>query len=172
MSAAATPGSEHEPLDSAATRSEVLRLAVPAFFALIAEPLFLLADTAIIGHLGTGPLAGLGVAATVLGTAVGLFVFLAYATTALVARRLGAGAHGAALAAGLDGLWLSLVLGAVVAAVLGFGARPIVGLFGSGPDVSTQAVVYLQISALGIPPMLAVLALTGVLRGLQDTRTP
>lgn len=159
-------------LDTAATRAEVLRLAVPALLTLIAEPLFLLADTAIIGHLGTAPLAGLGIAATVLGTAVGLFVFLAYATTALVSRRLGAGAHGAALAAGLDGLWLSVVLGAGTALILGLAAAPIVATFGAGADAAAQAVIYLRISALGIPPMLAVLALTGVLRGLQDTRTP
>ncbi|PKL93987.1 MAG: hypothetical protein CVV20_00870, partial [Gemmatimonadetes bacterium HGW-Gemmatimonadetes-1] len=53
-------------------------LAVPAFLALVAEPLFLLADTAIVGHLGTASLAGLGVASAVLLTAANLFVFLAY----------------------------------------------------------------------------------------------
>ena len=36
----------------------ILGLAVPAFGALIAEPLFLLADTVIVGRLGTEPLAG------------------------------------------------------------------------------------------------------------------
>ena len=65
---------------------EIVRLAVPAFLALVAEPLFLLADAAIVGHLGTEALAGLGVAAVVLQTAVGLCVFLAYGTTASVAR--------------------------------------------------------------------------------------
>ncbi|MEZ5096079.1 MAG: MATE family efflux transporter [Nocardioides sp.] len=70
---------------------EILRLAWPAFLALVAEPLFLLADAAIVGHLGTGQLAGLGVAAAVLQTLVGLCIFLAYGTTASVARHLGAG---------------------------------------------------------------------------------
>lgn len=159
-------------LDTVEIRRDVLRLAVPALLTLVAEPLFLLADTAIVGHLGTAPLAGLGVASTVLGTAVGLFVFLAYAATALVSRRVGAGAYGQALSAGLDGLWLALGLGAITAAGLGLLAEPIVSSFGSGPEASAHAVTYLRISALGLPPMLAVLALTGVLRGLQDTRTP
>jgi len=75
----------------AAHDREILRLAVPAFLALVAEPLFLLADAAIVGHLGTGALAGLGIAGAVLQTAVGLCVFLAYGTTAGVARHLGAG---------------------------------------------------------------------------------
>ncbi|GAB48864.1 MATE family efflux transporter [Mobilicoccus pelagius] len=159
-------------LDTTALRREILRLAVPALLTLVAEPLFLLADTSIVGHLGTTPLAGLGVASTILGTAVGVFVFLAYATTALVSRRLGAGAEDAALAAGLDGLWLALLLGVGTGLVLGVGAPALVGLFGVDAAVAAQAVAYLQISALGVPAMLAVLALTGVLRGLQDTRTP
>src|SRR4030081_972164 len=86
--------------------AEILRLAVPAFGALIAEPLFLLADSAIVGHLGTAELAGLGVAGTIIATAVSLCVFLAYGTTAAVARRLGAGDVPGALRYGVDGLWL------------------------------------------------------------------
>jgi len=70
---------------------EILRLAVPAFLALVAEPLFLLADAAIVGHLGTPELAALGIAGAVVQTAVGLCIFLAYGTTASVARRVGAG---------------------------------------------------------------------------------
>lgn len=83
---------------------EILRLAVPAFLALVAEPLFLLADAAIVGHLGTTSLAGLGIAAAVLQTAIGLCVFLAYGTTASVARRVGAGDLRGALTQGIDGL--------------------------------------------------------------------
>ena len=101
---------------------DILRLAVPAFLALVAEPLFLLADSAIVGHLGTAPLAGLGVASAALVTAANLFVFLAYGTTSIVARQLGAGSERAAVGAGVDGLWLALALGvptAVVVAVAG-----------------------------------------------------
>ena len=92
---------------------EILRLAVPAFLALVAEPLFLLSDAAIVGHLGTPQLAGLGIAAVILQTVVGLCVFLAYGTTASVARHLGAGDLRAALAQGVDGLWLAVIIGAV-----------------------------------------------------------
>src|SRR4051812_42748234 len=95
--------------------ADVLRLAVPALGALVAEPLFLLADSAIVGRLGTLPLAGLGVAGAALATAVSVFVFLAYGTTASVARRLGAGDERGALAQGVDGLWLALGLGVATA---------------------------------------------------------
>jgi putative MATE family efflux protein len=147
-------------------------LAVPPFGALVAEPLFLLADSAIVGRLGTTPLAGLGIAGAVLTTAVNLFVFLAYGTTASVARRLGAGDLRAALAQGVDGMWLAAVLGVATAAAAWPAAPWVVGLFGADPDVAQQAVAYLRWSLPGVPAMLVVLAATGVLRGLQDTRTP
>jgi Na+-driven multidrug efflux pump len=84
---------------------------VPALGALIAEPLFLLADSAIVGHLGTSQLAGLALASTVLLTAVGLSIFLAYGSTAAVARRIGAGDRASAMQHGIDGVWLGLSLG-------------------------------------------------------------
>ena len=151
---------------------EILRLALPALGALVAEPLFLLADAAIVGHLGTPQLAGLGIAATILGTLVNISVFLAYGTTAAVARMLGAGDLGGAMRQGVDGCWLALLVGAGTL-VVGWPAAPwLVSLFGPSGDVAAYAEIYLRISLLGIPAMLLVLAGTGVLRGLQDTRTP
>ena len=151
---------------------EILRLAVPAFLALVAEPMFLLADAAIIGHLGTPQLAGQGIAAVVLQTAIGLCVFLAYGTTASVARHLGAGDRRGALAQGIDGIWLALAIG-VVGTVLGvLLTDPLVSAFGADDDVSGFATTYLRIAFLGMTPMLVMLAATGVLRGLQDTKTP
>ncbi|MGX5696160.1 MATE family efflux transporter [Agromyces soli] len=151
---------------------DILRLALPALGALIAEPVFLLADTAMVGHLGATPLAGLGLASAILQTIIGLMVFLAYATTPAVARRLGAGDERGAVQAGIDGLWLALGLG-VLLAVAGWSAAPaLVGVFGASEAVAAQASVYLSISMAGLPAMLIVFAATGLLRGLQDTRTP
>ncbi|MFF4789356.1 MATE family efflux transporter [Streptomyces sp. NPDC001276] len=151
---------------------EIVTLAVPAFGALVAEPLFVMADSAIVGHLGTAQLAGLGIASALLTTAVSIFVFLAYATTAAVARRVGAGDIRAAIRQGMDGIWLALLLGASVIAVVLPTAPALVDLFGASHTAAPYATTYLRISSLGIPAMLVVLAATGVLRGLQDTRTP
>ncbi|MEU6530932.1 MATE family efflux transporter [Streptomyces sp. NPDC046928] len=151
---------------------EIVALAVPAFGALVAEPLFVMADSAIVGHLGTAQLAGLGVASALLMTAVSVFVFLAYATTAAVARRVGAGDLPSAIRQGMDGIWLALLLGAAVVAIVLPTAPSLVELFGASDTAAPYATTYLRISALGIPAMLVVLAATGVLRGLQDTRTP
>ncbi|WP_411719846.1 MATE family efflux transporter [Mycetocola sp.] len=151
---------------------DILRLAVPTLGALVAEPLFLLADSAMVGHLGITPLAGLGIAGVIIQTIIGLMVFLAYATTPAVARRLGAGDERGAVSVGIDGLWLALGLGLLLGISGWFATPTLVGPFGASPDVAEQASVYLSISMAGLPAMLLVFAATGLLRGLQDTRTP
>ncbi|MCK2025358.1 MATE family efflux transporter [Microbacterium sp. SSW1-47] len=151
---------------------EILRLAVPALGALIAEPAFLIVDAALVGHLGTTPLAGLGITGAVLQTIVGLMVFLAYSTTPAVARRFGAGQPGEAVSVGINGMWLALGLGAVLAVIGAVSSPWLVSLFGASEAVAAQADEYLVISMWGLPAMLIVFAATGLLRGMQDTMTP
>src|SRR4029077_9515068 len=127
---------------------EIARLAVPALGALAAEPLYLLADTAIVGHLGTTPLAGLAVAGTVLTAAFGVFNFLAYSTTGAVARQIGAGDRTAAAHLGVDGLWLAVGLGTVLTALGLLLAPQVVDVMGASARAHPYAVTYLRISIL------------------------
>lgn len=151
---------------------QILALAIPALGALVAEPLFLLADTAIIGRLGVDELAGAALGITVMHTVTGLMIFLAYSTTPAVARFVGAGKLAKALAAGRDGLWLALILGVVLAAAgVAFG-ETLLGSMGSAGAMHAHAWDYLLWSMPGVPAILLVFAATGVLRGMQDTTTP
>ncbi len=173
-----TPPRHADPTDSPdvnprrALDRRIFALAWPALGALVAEPLFVLVDSAVVGRLGTAQLAGLTIASTVLVTLVAVFVFLAYATTAAVARRIGAGDERGAIAVGVDGVWLALLLGTVLTALGLLLAPHVVTALGASPQVAPYAIDYLRWSAPGIPGMLVVLAATGVLRGMQDTRTP
>jgi putative MATE family efflux protein len=151
---------------------EIVALALPALGALAAEPLYLLADTAIVGHLGTPQLAALALAATVLSTLVSLCIFLTYGTTARVSRLHGAGEIEAAAALAPQALWLALAVGVVLAAAIAaFGVPLVHGLGGDG-DVADLAVGYLRIATLGVPMALIALAGQGFLRGVGDLRTP
>ncbi|MBG6084619.1 MATE family efflux transporter [Zhihengliuella flava] len=163
---------QREPAADHRIGRSILTLAVPALGALIAEPLFLAADTAIIGHLGVAELAGIGLGTTIVTTGVGLLIFLAYSTTPAVARHLGAGRLGEALAAGRDGVALALVLGLVLAVAGWFAAPGLVAAMGGTAEVAAFGTDYVRFSMPGLPAMLLVLAATGVLRGLQDTKTP
>jgi putative MATE family efflux protein len=154
------------------TGRQILALAVPALGALVAEPLFVLADSAIVGHLGPGQLAGLGTAGAALNTLVNVCIFLAYSTTAQVSRLIGAGRRREGLARGVDGMYLAAGLGLLLAIAGVLGAGPIVRWLGAGAQAAPYAATYLRISSLGLPGMLLVLAATGLLRGVRDMRTP
>lgn len=151
---------------------QILALAVPALGALIAEPLFLLADTAIIGWLGVNELAGAALGITILQTVVGLMIFLAYSTTPAVARFIGAGKTAKALASARDGIWLAVGLGLLLT-LGGFAfGEDLLRAMGSSGAMHAHAWDYLAWSLPGMPAMLLVFAAVGALRGLQDTKTP
>jgi MATE family, multidrug efflux pump len=152
--------------------AEIARLALPALGALAAEPLYLLVDTAIVGHLGTTQLAALAVAAVVLGLGATLCNFLTYGTTARVARLHGAGREEDAGALAAQALWLALAIGVGLAVTFVALARPLVELMGARGGVADGAALYLRIAALGVPGALVALAGQGYLRGVSDLRTP
>lgn len=152
------------------TDKRLFGLAIPTLGALLAQPTMVLIDTAMVGHLGTPELAGLAVASTIITTLVGLLVFLAYATTAAVARSVGAGDRRGALRIGTDGLWFAGAVG-VVAALIVMAAGPwLMGLLGADAEVIHHGSRYLWAAAPGIVGMLVVYAATGALRGLSRVR--
>jgi putative MATE family efflux protein len=151
---------------------EIRRIAVPALGALAAEPLYLLVDTAIVGHLGTRQLAALAIAATALTTLVSLCIFLTSGTTALVARLHGARDAERAGRLAAQALWLASGLGVLLALACVLLADPLVALLGGRGETAALAARYLRISAAGLPPALVALAGQGYLRGIDDLRTP
>lgn len=151
---------------------EIGRLALPALGALAIEPVFLMSDSAIVGHLGTAQLAGLGIGSGILLNLVNLCLFLTFATTASVARKMGSGDCVAAAAQAVDGLWLAGAVGVGLVVLLACVSTPLTALFGHSASALGYSRTYLTISLVGIPGMLVVLAATGVLRGMGDAWTP
>ena len=155
------------------TDREILALALPALGALVAEPLYVLGDTAIIGHLGTVQLAGLALAGLLLSEILGFCTFLEYGTTARAARLYGAGRHAEALDAGVQATWLAIVMGTALIAVVELAAPPALrAMAGGSTPAAAQALGWIRIAALGSPFVLITAAAQGWLRGFQDTRTP
>lgn len=149
----------------------IIRYAVPALGALAAEPLYVLVDTAVVGHLGRSQLAALGLAATVLSV-LAMFNFLQYGTTAQVARATGAGEDLTAARLGAQCLWLSLAFGVLVALAVALLAAPVVDAVGVEGQTAAYAVTYLRIAAIGIPSAFLAIGGQGFLRGVSDLRTP
>jgi putative MATE family efflux protein len=151
---------------------EIIAIALPALGALAAEPLYLLADTAIVGHLGTPQLAALALAATALGGLTTVFNFLVYGTTAAVARAHGAGEADRAHELGGQAIWLGLALGCLLALATVALAGPATAALGRSGHVATLAARYLRISAAGLPAVLLATAGQGYLRGISRLRRP
>jgi putative MATE family efflux protein len=151
---------------------EILTLAMPALGALAAEPLYVLVDTAVVGHLGRPQLAALGVSAVILSTLFAVFNFLQYGTTAQVGRASGAGQEEAARRLGAQALWLCLGIGAVLAAAVAALAPRLVELMGADGEAADYAVSYLRIVAFGLPSAFVALGAQGYLRGVADLRRP
>jgi putative MATE family efflux protein len=169
MSQIATPS----PRGSTASARRIAGLALPALVVLAAEPLYVLVDTAVVGHLGSVPLAALAVGGTVMTLAAWLGTVMAYGTTGRSARRFGSGDRPAAVAEGVQSSWLALAVGTLLAIGMQFGAGPLArALAGGGTEVAEVAALWLRIAALGAPGLLLAAAGNGWLRGVQDTRRP
>ena len=151
---------------------QILSLAIPAVFALLADPLYDLTDTAILGHIGTSALAGAALAATLLTTGYAVFIFLMFGTTATVSRLLGAGDERGALHHAVQALWLGAGLGVAVAAVLWPISDRLIAIVGGRGAVAAAAGTYFRVSLAGFPALLIVMAGSGYLRGTRNTRTP
>lgn len=153
---------------------QIARLAVPALVILAAEPIYVLVDTAVVGHLGSTSLAALSVGGGVLSLIAWLGTVLAYGTTGRSARQFGAGDRAAAIREGVQASWLALAAGVFTAIVAQFGAGPLAHLLAGGADpaVAEGAAEWMRVAALGAPGLMLATAGNGWLRGIQDTRRP
>jgi putative MATE family efflux protein len=151
---------------------QILGLAVPALGVLAAEPLYLLVDTAVVGHLGAVQLGALSVGAIVLAQVSTQLTFLSYGTTARAARLHGAGRRAEAVAEGVQATWLGIAVGVMLIVAGQLLAGPIAGLLAGPGPVADAAVSWLRIALFGVPFVLVTMAGNGWMRGVQDTRRP
>jgi len=158
---------------SAVSARAIAALALPALVVLAAEPIYVLVDTAVVGHLGRTQLAGLALGGGVLAIAAWLGTVLAYGTTGRAARRFGAGERGEAVAEGVQASWIALAIGLAMAGLAQIFATPLTrALGGNDPAVAQAAAQWLRVAALGAPGILLAMAGNGWMRGVQDTRRP
>ncbi|MDA8261737.1 MAG: MATE family efflux transporter [Actinomycetota bacterium] len=151
---------------------ETLRFAVPTLFTLVAEPVFLAADSIIVGHLGVAQLAALGAAAAILTLVTSSFIVLAYGTTARVSRLVGQGRPDEAAKLGNSALVAGALIGLAVSVVLAVAGKWLLGFFNVPAPALPYARTYLGISLFGVPFQLMSLGGLGTMRGLGDAKGP
>lgn len=161
------------PTQAAPAQRGILALALPALVVLAAEPLYLLVDTAVVGHLGGVSLAGLAIGGSLFAVVAALCNFLAYGTTGRVARLHGQGRRADALVEGVQATWIAVGLGLLIVVALQLSAGPLTQVLAGGPTPAQRAAEpWLRIAVLGAPFILVSLAGNGWMRGVQDTARP
>lgn len=152
-------------------------LTLSALAVLVAPPLYLLLDLAVVGRLGGDELAALAVATLVLSIISTQLTFLSYGTTARSARRFGSGDRRGAVAEGVQASWIALGVGVLIIAVMWPSApyvmRALVG--SASPDsavVAADATEWVRVALFGVPLILLAMAGNGWMRGVQETRRP
>ncbi|WP_232524982.1 MATE family efflux transporter [Nocardioides mangrovicus] len=157
----------------APTTRRLLALSASAFVVLAAEPLYLLVDTAVVGHLGRISLGGLGVGAAVMGLLTVVGTFVEYGTTSRAARWFGAGQTERAVGEGVQASWLALGIGLVIVVIGEIFVGPLTAALAGGAGPTQRAAEsWLRIALVGLPGILLVLAGNGWMRGVQRTREP
>ncbi|MEV6429692.1 MATE family efflux transporter [Nocardia sp. NPDC051463] len=150
----------------------MLGLAVPTLGVLVAEPIYLLFDLAVVGRLGALALAGLAVGGLILAQASSQLTFLSYGTTARAARRHGAGDERGAVAEGVQATWIAVVLGALIVVAVQVCAIALTNVIAGGGEIAAEALLWVRIALFGVPLILISMAGNGWLRGVQETRRP
>ncbi|MBJ8344967.1 MATE family efflux transporter [Antrihabitans sp. YC2-6] len=150
----------------------IFALALPAFGVLVAEPMYVLFDIAVVGRLGALPLAGLAVGGLILTIVSTQLTFLSYGTTSRAARRHGAGERAGAVREGVSATWLALLLGVAIVVVMQIFAAPIARAVAGGTDIADTAESWLRTALFGVPLILVGMAGNGWMRGVQDVLRP
>lgn len=157
---------------AAAGPKRIFGLALPTLGVLVAEPIYLLFDLAVVGRLGALALAGLAVGGLILAQTSSQLTFLSYGTTARSARRHGAGDHRGAVAEGVQATWLAVAVGAAILLLVQAFAVPVTNAIAGGGDIAREALAWVRIALFGVPLILISMAGNGWMRGVQETRRP
>lgn len=153
-------------------RKQLVALAHPVYFGLLASVAAGIINTVWVSRLGGPAVAAVAVATNTENVLLGVALVFASGTTVLVAHARGArnpGGVGAAVRGGVA-LW---ALVTPVVAVGGFLLRePLARLVLDGGPAVSLATAYFAISLPGITVFFAQQLVDGILKGAGDTRTP
>jgi putative MATE family efflux protein len=159
-------------MDERVPARRIFGLAVPALGVLAAEPLYVLVDTAVVGHLGALPLAGLALGGVLLSIVSTQLTFLSYGTTARTARLHGAGRRADAVSEGVQATWLAVLVGLVLLGAGQLVVEPVARILSGNEAIAAEAVSWLRIALCGAPLILITMAGNGWMRGVQDAVRP
>ncbi|NLW16633.1 MAG: MATE family efflux transporter, partial [Firmicutes bacterium] len=152
--------------------TKILLLAWPVMAQMFLQTLAQMVDMAMVGRLGQAAIAAVGLSFRPMFVGQAIFLGLGVATTALVARFIGAEDEDTATKAAAQALLTTSVLALVLAVCGFFFAREITLFMGAKDDVIQLGIQYLQAFSPGLFFLMLSTIMTSSLRAAGDTKTP
>ncbi len=149
-------------------RRAVILLAIPMVLEMCLESVFALVDIFFVGKLGNAAVATVGFTESVLSIVYSLAMGLSMAATALVARRVGEKNYAEAAHAGMQVIFVAIVLSLIMSVTGVMFAGEILHLMGATPQVVAQNVRYTEIMYGGNIVIMLLFLINGVFRGAGD----
>jgi putative MATE family efflux protein len=151
---------------------KILRIALPAIAGLSTQMVVSLVDTAMVGRLpeATYALAAMGLGVLATWALISFFSSLSTGTHVMVARKFGEGDYQGCGGVLNNSIYLSFVIGAIVAAIAVFFAYDIAHFFAADPTVGGYAGDYIFYRFIGIPFFLISVSYRGFYFGINKTK--
>lgn len=151
----------------------LIAFSIPMLLGNLFQQLYNIVDSMVVGNwVGKEALAAVGASFPVIFLLLSLFMGLSMGANILISQFHGAGETEKVRLA-IETNYLFTFWAALVMMGVGFfGAEPIMRLLQSPPEVLPQAALYLKIFSLGMLPFLGFNTVSGILRGLGDSKNP
>ncbi len=162
----------HQPLTEGSTLLAVGRLAAPMLIGAVLQNIQSLIDLFWVGSLGSGTVASVAMAGTILMVLFPMLMGISTGTVALVARAIGAGRPEEASHAAGQSLMLALVLGGISAVAGWYLSDPLFRVLRAEPEVALGGGIFLRISLAGSFTMFVLFIGNAALQGAGDSVTP
>jgi len=148
---------------------QLLVLAAPLAAAQAGTQFMGLVDVAVLGRLGARELAAAGLGNAVFFALAVIGMGISYGVDPLISQALGAGDRVRARSTMWQGIWLALVVSAVITALM-FAGPLVLRPFRVQAELIPMTATFLRIRALGLPPFLVFLVLRAYLQAHHVTR--
>ena len=154
--------------------SQILRYAIPVMLTGLLQMFYNLADNVIIGKFSGDEfaLAAVGATSELTRMIINLLMGIGAGAGIIVAQACGAGDEEKLSKTVHTSITFSLFAGTAFAFIFFFTAKPALTLMGINPIFIDKSILYVQISAIGVPASAVFNYTAGIIRSLGDAKTP
>jgi len=154
-------------------RKVIVAFAIPLMLGNLFQQFYNMVDTAVVGQgVGYRALAAVGATAPVVQLLMGLAIGMSGGLSVVIAQYFGSGDMSKTRKAVANGLYISVVLAAIVTLAGIFMCRPLFELINTPLDIIDDAVLYATICFAGTATTVCYNFQAGIMRALGDSKMP